>query len=207
VRTGSGGIVFGSETSGGIKNVYVHDAYFEGSDRGIRFKTERGRGNVIENIYIRDIEMKNIDSQAINFNSYYSGPGLTGPTPLIRNINIRNINIDGVPEPIELVGLPEKWLENITLENVSVVNAEQGARITRVKNLTLKNVDISSEARAFAADDVYELNLHNVKLKDNAEGGSLFIEGKYSGAISVGNIPLDQIELGEGVSENVIRKN
>src|SRR5699024_10919253 len=102
VRTGSGGIVFGSETSGGIKNVYVHDAHFEGTDRGIRFKTERGRGNVIENIYIRDITMKDIESQAINFNSYYSGPGITGPAPAIRNIDIRNIQIDGVPEPIEL---------------------------------------------------------------------------------------------------------
>lgn len=204
VRTGSGGIVFGSETSGGIKNVYVHDAYFEGSDRGIRFKTERGRGNVIENIYIRDIQMKDIDSQAINFNSYYSGPGLTGPTPLIRNIDIRNIQIDGVPEPIELVGLPEKWLENITLKNVSVINAEQGARITRVKNLTLKNVDISSEARAFIADDVYELTLQEVKLDDNVEGVSLFVEGKYSGAISTGNIPMSQVDLGDDVPDNAI---
>jgi len=205
VRTGSGGIVFGSETSGGIKNVYVHNAYFEGSDRGIRFKTERGRGNTIENIYVRDIQMKDIDSQAINFNSYYSGPGLTGPAPLIRNINIRNIDIDGVPEPIELVGLPEKWLENITLENISVVNAEQGARITRVKNLTLKNVDISSEARAFSADDVYELTLQDVSLNDNAGGAELLLEGENTGAVSVDNLSLEQIEFGEEVSEDIIR--
>ncbi|WP_084088323.1 glycoside hydrolase family 28 protein [Fodinibius roseus] len=204
VRTGSGGIVFGSETSGGIRDVYVHDAYFEGTDRGIRFKTERGRGNVIENIYIRDIDMKDIESQAINFNSYYSGPGLTGPTPLIRNINIRNITIDGVPEPIELVGLPEKWLENITLENVSVVNADQGARITRVKNLTLKNVDISSEARAFVANDVYELTLRDVNLIDHTEGVPIFVEGMYSGAISPGDIPVSQLELGEDVSDSAI---
>ncbi|MCW9706592.1 glycosyl hydrolase family 28 protein [Fodinibius salsisoli] len=204
VRTGSGGIVFGSETSGGIKNVYVHDAHFEGTDRGIRFKTERGRGNVIENIYVRDITMKDVESQAINFNSYYSGPGITGPAPAIRNIDIRNIQIDGVPEPIELVGLPEKWLENITLENVSVVNAEKGARITRVKNLKLHNVSISSGERALVVDDVYELNLQNVTLNDKAEGTPVFVEGEYSGAVSLGNISEEQVELADETSDNVI---
>lgn len=206
VRTGSGGIVFGSETSGGIKNVYVHDAHFEGTDRGIRFKTERGRGNVIENIYIRDITMKDIESQAINFNSYYSGPGVTGPAPAIRNIDIRNIQIDGVPEPIELVGLPEQWLENITLKNVSVKNAEKGARITRVKNLKLHNVDISSEERAMVVDDVYELSLKNVTLNDNVEGAPIFVEGEYSGAISLGNLSKEQVELADDTSGNVILK-
>lgn len=204
VRTGSGGIVFGSETSGGIENVYVHDGYFEGADRGIRFKTERGRGNVIENIYIRDIRMKDIDNQAINFNSFYSGPGLTGPAPLIRNVDIRNVQIDGVPEPIVLEGLPEKWLENITLRNITVTNAEEGARVTRVKNLTMQNVDISSEARAMAVDDVYELVLDNVRLADNAAGPSLWIDGAYTGAIVVEDLPLERIGFGEGVSEEVV---
>lgn len=206
VRTGSGGIVFGSETSGGIRNVYVHDAHFEGTDRGIRFKTERGRGNIIEDIYIRDITMKDIDSQAINFNTYYSGPGLTGPAPLIRDIHIQNIRIDGVPEPIELVGLPEKWLENITLQNVQVVNAEQGAHITRVKNLTLKNVDISSEERAMVVTDSYELTLRDVDLTDRAEGPPVLIRGKYSGAIWPGNLAREQIQLGEQLSEKIIRE-
>lgn len=204
VRTGSGGIVFGSETSGGIRNVYVHDAYFEGSDRGIRFKTERGRGNVIENIYIRDVRMKDLDSQAINFNTYYSGPGLTGPAPLIRNVDIRNIQIDGVPEAVVLKGLPEKWLENISLRDIAITNAEEGARITRVKGLTMHDVSISSEARAMRVDDVYELSLRDVSLTDQSEGDPLLIEGEYTGAISVDDFPVERIEFGEGVSEEVV---
>lgn len=204
VRTGSGGIVFGSETSGGIRNVYVHDAWFEGSDRGIRFKTERGRGNVIENIYIRDIQMKDIDNQAINFNTLYSGPGLTGPAPLIRNIDIRNVRIDGVPEAIVLEGLPEKWLENISLRDIAITNAKEGARIARVKGLKMHNVSISSAARAMMVDDVYELVLNDVTLVDHSGGAPLRIEGKYTGAIVVDDFPLERIAFGEGVSEDVI---
>lgn len=206
VRTGSGGIVFGSETSGGINNVYVHDAYFEGADRGIRFKTERGRGNVIENIFIRDIRMKDINNQAINFNTFYTGPTATGPSPLIRNVDIRNVQIDGVPTAIELIGLPEKWLENINMQNISVVNAGVGARIQRVKNLTLNNVSISSEERAMEADDVYQVTFNNVALSDEAQGPPLLLEGEYTGAIYMPDFPMDQIEFGEGLSEDVVKE-
>jgi hypothetical protein len=206
IRTGSGGVVFGSESSGGIRNVYVHDAYFEGSDRGIRFKTERGRGNVIENIYIHDIRMKNLTYEAINVNTFYTGPGVTGPSPLIRNINIRDIEIDGVPTGISLIGLPEKWLENFTLENIVIKNAERGARIDRVKNLTFRNVEINSNSRAMAAKNVYEFIFDNVTLRDNEGGAPLLFEGEFTGAVFINGFPLDKIEYGEGLSEEIIIK-
>lgn len=204
VRTGSGGIVFGSETSGGIKNIYVHDAYFEGSDRGIRFKSERGRGNVVENIFIRDIRMKDINQQAINVNTFYTGPTARGPAPLFRNIDIRNVQIDGVPEAITLIGLPEKWLENFTLTNVTVKNARVGARFTRVKNLILNQVQIESQQRAMVATDVYELTLNDVTLKDQAEGDPLLLEGQYTGEVTLGDYPTDEVEFGDGLTPAIL---
>jgi len=204
VRTGSGGVVFGSETSGGIRNVYVHDAYFEGSDRGVRFKTERGRGNVIENIYVRNIEMKNITYEAINFDTYYTGPGLTGPSPLARNIYLRDITVDGVPVGINFVGLPEKWLENIVMENITITNAREGARISRVKNFSLKNVHIQSEERAMIASDVYELIFDGLSLSDNTGGRPLLFGGTYNGAILIGDFPEDHIEYGDGMSDDIL---
>ncbi|WP_051234600.1 glycoside hydrolase family 28 protein [Marinimicrobium agarilyticum] len=205
VRTGSGGVVFGSETSGGLRNIYVHDAYFDGSDRGIRFKTERGRGNVIENIYIRDVTMKNITYEAINFNSFYTGPEATGVAPTVRNIDIRNVTIDTVPTAISLIGLPEKWLENITLSNIKVTNAEMGARIVRVKNLVMNDVTIESDSLAMTVDDSYEVHFNNVNLSDNVSGGPLRLEGRYTGAIYLnGGISEEDVQLGTGVSEEVI---
>jgi hypothetical protein len=204
VRTGSGGVVFGSESSGGIRNIYVHDAYFEGSDRGIRFKTERGRGNVIENIYIRDIRMKNLTYEAINVNTFYTGPGRVGPSPLIRNVYIRDIHIDGVPTAIALIGLPEKWLENFILENITVVNAERGARIDRIKNLTLRNVNIQSRTRAMIATNVYEFTFEDVKLMNTVEDLPLLINGEFTGAVYLGDYAIENVEFGAGVSGDII---
>jgi len=204
VRTGSGGVVFGSESSGGIRNVYVHDAYFEGSDRGVRFKTERGRGNVIENIYIRDIRMKNLTYEAINVNTFYTGPGVTGPAPLIRNVHIHDIEIDGVPTAISLIGLPEKWLENFVLENITVRNANEGARINRVKNLTLNNVDIQSEARAMIATNVYEFFGDDLVLRDNVGTQPLLFRGDFTGAVFLSDFAIENIEFGDGVTEDII---
>lgn len=204
VRTGSGGVVFGSETSGGIRNVYVHDAVFDGSDRGVRFKTERGRGNVIENIYVRDIQMRNIGDEAINVNTFYTGPEATGPSPLVRNVHLRDIEVDGVPTGINFVGLPEKWLENFTLENVVIRNAEEGARIARVKNLTLRNVQIESDDRALIFDDVLEINLENVSLSDRQDGAPMVVQGGYTGAILLNDYPLEQVMFADGATADAI---
>lgn len=205
VRTGSGGIVFGSETSGGIRNVYVHNAYFNGSDRGIRFKSRRGRGNVVENIFIRDIRLENITHEAIHLDKYYGGVGETGLAPLFKDVFISNIEINGADTGIEIMGLPEKYFENISFENVKISNVKNGARFTRVNNIRLKNVDIQSETRAMIVLDAFEMHLQDLTLTDQTGLPPLLIEGGYSGAIFNNNFPLDQIELGEGVSNRILR--
>jgi hypothetical protein len=186
--------------------VYVHDAVFEKCDRGIRFKTARGRGNVIENIFVRDINMKVITYEAININTSYTGAGV-GPSPLVRNIDIRNIRIDGVPNAIVLNGLPEKWIENVRLVNIIVTNSEKGIRLARVKNITIENIRLQSEERALIGEDVFELYLKNIILNDNEKGAPVFLDGKYTGVIVAPQLPKSDIDLGEEVDRNVIMEN
>lgn len=204
VRTGSGGIVFGSETSGGIRNVYVHDGYFEGADRGIRFKTERGRGNVIENIHIQDIEMKRINQEAIIVDTFYTGPGATGPSPALRNLFLKDIRIDTADIGVSMVGLPEKWLEGIHLENILIKNARAGGRFHRVKDLYLTAVDIHSQEQALILDQVFEARFQQLQLKDNTRSQPLSIRGADSGAIFIKDFPRDKIHLPTGISPEII---
>ena len=71
VYSSHGGFVIGSEMSGGARNIYVSNCTFIGADIGLRFKTTRGRGGVVENIFIKDIYMKDIPAEAILFDMYY----------------------------------------------------------------------------------------------------------------------------------------
>ena len=118
VYHGHGGVTVGSEMSGGVHNLHVSNCTFIGTDVGLRFKSNRGRGGVVENIYISDVEMMNIPAQAISFDLYYSGKsaseamdagdGIQSPkllpvteeTPQFKNIFIRNVNCKGAYQGI-----------------------------------------------------------------------------------------------------------
>jgi len=162
VYHGHGGVTVGSEMSGGVRNLHVSNCTFIGTDVGLRFKSNRGRGGVVENIYISAIEMMNIPTQAISFNLYYSGrsasedleAGENGPvekllpvteeTPQFKNIIIRDVNCKGALQGIFLQGLPEMNLENIRLENIQM-EADFGMICTDVKNVIIKNLVIKAK--------------------------------------------------------------
>src|SRR4030042_5135326 len=111
VYHGHGGVTIGSEMSGGVRNVSVSGCTFMGTDVGLRLKSIRGRGGVVEDIFFSDIDMIDIPTQAISFNLYYGGlsatemlgnginsgnnkeeiPAVSEETPRFRNISIRNV--------------------------------------------------------------------------------------------------------------------
>ena len=162
VFKGHGGFVVGSEMSGGVRNISVRNCQFLGTDVGLRFKSNRGRGGVVENIYISDVEMMNIPTQAISFNLYYSGRSasedleagengsvenllpVTEETPQFKNIFIRDVNCKGAFQGIFLQGLPEMNLENIRLENIQM-EADFGMICTDAKNVTVKNLTLKTK--------------------------------------------------------------
>ncbi|MEE8577762.1 MAG: glycoside hydrolase family 28 protein, partial [candidate division Zixibacteria bacterium] len=124
VKKGHGGIVFGSETSGGIRNVYVRNCLYDGTDIGIRIKSRRGRGGGVEDVWIENIKMKNIGWNAVILNMFYavSASDVRSETPpRFRNIIIKDITCEGAANAIVLRGLPERPIENITLENVTIM--------------------------------------------------------------------------------------
>jgi len=119
---GWGGIVIGSEMSGGIRNISVSNLIFNGTDRGIRIKSTRGRGGVVEDIHISNITMKNIHEEAIIIDLLlrHSNPEpVSERTPTFRNIHISGIS-GNARRAATLRGLPESPLTNITLSNINI---------------------------------------------------------------------------------------
>ena len=148
-----GGFVIGSEMSGGARNIFVSDCTFIGTDVGLRFKTNRGRGGIVENIYIKNISMHNIVTDAILFDMYYMGKSptdaagntredtipVTEATPQFRNFYVDNVVCNGAEKGIQVRGLPEMNIKNIHLENM-VLKTNKGIDIIEGTGITLKNI-------------------------------------------------------------------
>ncbi|WP_296700321.1 glycoside hydrolase family 28 protein [Algoriphagus sp.] len=162
VYHGHGGFTVGSEMSGGVRNVHVSECTFIGTDVGLRFKSTRGRGGIVENIWISNIHMIDIPAEAIRFNLFYSGNSpileddqsaedearnedlipVTEETPSFRNISMKNIYASGSGISAFFMGLPEMKLQNVKLEN-AVLDAKQGITMIDAEGLELINVKVS----------------------------------------------------------------
>ncbi|HSC38356.1 MAG TPA: glycosyl hydrolase family 28 protein, partial [Chitinophagaceae bacterium] len=147
-----GGFVIGSEMSGGARNIFVYNCSFIGTDKGLRFKTARGRGGVVEKIYARDIAMKDIVTDAIYFDMYYftkppapgekvEVPAVTEATPQFRDIYISNIVCNGADRGLFLRGLPEMRVKDIYLDNM-VLKAAKGASLIEASGITMRGVKL-----------------------------------------------------------------
>ena len=147
---GHGGIVIGSETSGNIRNVYAYDCKFTGTDRIVRIKTARGRGGIVENMWFRDMHGDKIEMEAIHINMLYTGKRfpaqpVTESTPRIRNINFTGIYCTmGKSYAIEMLGLPEMSIENVTIDSVDM-NAVKGIACTDVKGVKISNAKVITQ--------------------------------------------------------------
>jgi polygalacturonase len=159
VFAGHGGFVVGSEMSGGVRNIMVRDCQFLGTEVGLRFKSTRGRGGIVENIFIDGISMTDIKTYALTFNMYYGGKSVaevladgttvqqvatmpvTEETPIFRNIDIRNVVCYHAGYAMEFNGLPEMPIDGIHLKDI-VIRADKDAVFQYSKNITKENVKI-----------------------------------------------------------------
>jgi polygalacturonase len=199
-----GGFVIGSEMSGGAKNIYVSDCTFMGTDIGLRFKTTRGRGGIVENIFINNITMRDIVGEAILFDMYYAAQDpialagekreppkvealpVTEATPQFRNIHINNVVANGAEKAIFVRGLPEMNVKNITMQNM-VLQAKHGLDMTEGSDITLRNVQLLTRD---TAPLLYVHNSRNITL-DNIKYQQadllLNVSGEKSSNIKMNN--------------------
>ena len=228
VYHGHGGFTIGSEMSGGVRNMVVRRCTFLGTDMGLRFKTTRGRGGVVEKIWISDIVMKDIPTDAIGFNMYYNaGSPIPEPearlaslsreaapvndgTPQFRDIFLKNIICRGADRAVQIEGLPEMPIRGIKLENVQI-SARIGVVCVDAEQISLTNMSITPTTGPV----VTVRNSRDVGIDKTAApaGAEVFlkVEGEKTSGIKLSATDLSKakkaVELGQGVSETaVIRK-
>jgi len=183
-----GGFVIGSEMSGGAKNIWVYNCSFIGTDIGLRFKTTRGRGGVVENIYVNNINMIDIPGEAILFDMYYAAVDpvplagekreaiktvtvpVTEATPQFRNFYIKDVVANGAEKAIFFRGLPEMNIKDIYLENVTV-QSKKGIEIIEASNIFLKNVKVITNDTnpVVHVQNGANININGLQYKKGAE--------------------------------------
>jgi unsaturated rhamnogalacturonyl hydrolase len=171
-----GGFVVGSEMSGGAKNIYIDGCSFIGTDIGLRFKTVRGRGGVVENIYANNIRMKDIVGEAILFDMYYAATDpikmngeedkvivqkfpITEATPIFRNFIIDHVVCDGASKALFVRGIPEMPIKNISIKN-SFIQSKEGIQIEEVDSIAIANSTILTSALSQLLKTTHAQRIH-----------------------------------------------
>jgi polygalacturonase len=171
------GMSIGSETDGGVRNVVVKNCTFENTENGIRIKSQRGKGGVVENVSYSGLTMKNVDP-AITFTCYYMNNSakdaatasaskedgaatVPGKIPVFRNLRVANLKATCEKSAGVILGLPESCISNVVFENV-IVSAKTGLTIHNAKDIQFKNSSVTVEkGPAFSAENAQVEGLKN----------------------------------------------
>ncbi|MEN8905574.1 MAG: glycoside hydrolase family 28 protein [Clostridiales bacterium] len=174
---GHGAVVIGSEMSGDVRNITISNCVFENTDRGIRLKSRRGRGGVIENVTFSNIVMKKVMCPIVMNLYYFCGKGgkdkhvsnknkveVTEATPIIRNINISNVHAVEVQAAAGFIyGLPEMLIDNISLDNVFITMDKNAVPDTPAM---MDNLEPMSR-NGFFVNNASNLKFNNVTIKNH----------------------------------------
>ncbi len=147
MRDGHGGVVLGSETSGGVRNVFAENCTMDSPnlDRALRIKTNSVRGGTIENIYLRNITIGQVAEAVLKVNFQY-GEGDAGDfTPTVRNINLENVTSGKSQYALFVSGYERSPITEIRLTDCTFDNVQKPNVLVGAGNLTLTNVKINGQ--------------------------------------------------------------
>lgn len=162
--SGHGGVVIGSEMSGGVRKVTISNCVFDGTDRGIRLKSTRGRGGVVEAIRINNIVMSNISKEAIVLDLRYSDmpvEAVSERTPVFRHIHISGVTGMNVNVPLFIRGLEESPVSDIILRDIHM-ESKQKATFEYCKQLRLTDVVVNGEEVVLPSENQFARPLRDV---------------------------------------------
>lgn len=152
MKNGHGGVVIGSEISGGYRNLFVEDCQMDSPllDRVIRIKTSTCRGGTIENVFVRNITVGQCKEAILRINLQYENDEKCqrGFTPIVRNVHLKNITCEQSELGVVIVGLDDsESVYNISVEDSRFNQvAKKGNSITgKVKEVSFKNLYINGK--------------------------------------------------------------
>ncbi|CAK9037450.1 Probable polygalacturonase (PG) (Pectinase) [Durusdinium trenchii] len=146
MRDGHGGVVLGSEMSGGVRNIFVEDCEMDSPhlERAIRLKSNSNRGGYLENLFVRNVQVGEVSDAVLRVNLYYAHETGEHP-PVVRNIFVENLSSQKSRYAFYFRGLEEHPIASITIRNCTFAGADKPSVIEHVKQLTMENVTFPLE--------------------------------------------------------------
>jgi unsaturated rhamnogalacturonyl hydrolase len=149
MKDGHGGVVIGSEISGDCRNVFVEDCKMDSPnlDRALRFKSNAIRGGVLENVFMRNVEVGRVAEAVLTIDLLYD-TGDKGPyKPIVRNVLIENVTSRSSPRVMWVVGFPGVTIDNIRFRNCTFRGVESTEVINHAGSFSFENVTIEPAKR------------------------------------------------------------
>jgi len=126
MKDGHGGVVIGSEISGGCRNVFAEDCRMDSPnlDRVLRFKSNAVRGGVIENIFMRNVTVGQVADAVLQIDFVYEEGARGRHKPTARNVVMENIAVNRTPRRLNVVGFPGSVISGVRIYNSTFMRVE-----------------------------------------------------------------------------------
>jgi polygalacturonase len=146
---GHGGVVIGSEMSGGTRNVFAEQCEMDSPnlERALRIKSNSFRGGFVENVHFRNVKVGQVADAVFRINMYYSN-NRGEHYPTVRNITMENVTSEKSPRAFYFHGIEELPIQNVTVRNCVFNNVEHASVMSGIENLKLSNVKINEQPKA-----------------------------------------------------------
>ncbi|MCC7517885.1 MAG: glycoside hydrolase family 28 protein [Verrucomicrobiae bacterium] len=205
-RRGHGGVVIGSDMSGGVRNVTVSNCLFIGTETGFRMKSMRGRGGLVENLLASNVVMDRVP-HPFHFDMHYARPmppePLSERTPRFRNFSFHQVEATGAEQAAYLHGLEECPLEGVRMVGVRIA-ARKAFWARHVAALELQDVRLAcEEGPELQVEDGRDLRVHRLEVAAPRSAGPSIrftrIRGASLSRDSAGSVQRVEPPEGEGL--------
>ena len=145
MKEGHGGVVLGSECSGGIRNIYVEDCVMDSPnlDRALRFKNNAMRGGVLEHVFMRRVRIGQVSEAVLTVDFLYD-EGAAGPhQAVVRNVQLDEVTSTASPRVLFVRGLPGAVIDQVRISNSTFSGVTATEVVSHAGTITLSNVTIN----------------------------------------------------------------
>jgi len=156
MKDGHGGVVLGSECTGGIRNVFVENCEMDSPhlDRALRFKNNAVRGGVLENVFMRNVRVGRVGEAVLTIDLLYE-EGARGPfKPVVRNVVLDNITSSGSPRVMYIRGFEGAVVDGIRIGNSTFSGVTATDVIQHAGTITLSHVTVTPAKAAPSLNSV-----------------------------------------------------